>query len=116
MKGLCCEAQRRGDLGKPLVILIHHRDGSTTERCGTCEVVPSCANPQKRVFRFKFIPSADCNLPGKKKCMPTGAGVSEYEQQIPLAASGRETLFYDPARIWAAQRIASPAPYRLPNP
>lgn len=114
-KGLCCLAQQRGDLGKPIVVVLHHKNGQTSQRCGVCEVVPSCRNPQKRVFAFRFLKNLVCNLPGKAHCEPTQAGIAEYQQQIPIAAAGRETLDYFAPTLAPTARSGM-YPYSLPNP
>jgi hypothetical protein len=78
-KGLCCQLQADGLLGREVQLTIHKKDGTTVDRCGVCEVGPSCSNPQKDVFRFRFIPSAVCNIPGTSACTPTPAGIAQYQ-------------------------------------
>lgn len=120
-KGLCCAAQAAGDLGKPLLVTVHHKDGTTSTRCGTCEVVPSCRNQAVPVFAFRFLKSAVCGLTAAS-CAPTAAGVAQYRSQQAIAARGGELLEYPVTTIGgrdvlgAARRIALPAPYSLPNP
>lgn len=120
-KGLCCAAQAAGDLGKPLLITVHHKDGTTSERCGVCEVVPSCKNQAVPVFAFRFLKGIACGIPGGS-CKPTAAGVAQYRNQIPIAAAGREIDLYSVATragkdyLGGPARIALPAPYSLPNP
>jgi hypothetical protein len=120
-KGLCCAAQKNGDLGKPLIVTVHRKDGTTTTRCGTCEIGPSCANPQKLAFKFRFLKGVDCNLAGGS-CVPTAAGVAQYQAeaarvrvsgdvpdiyQYPLSPGGGPIVF--------SPRPPAGAPYVLPN-
>lgn len=117
-KGLCCAAQTAGDLGKPLIVNIRKKDGTMTQRCGVCEVVPSCRNPQKLVFAFRFLASAVCGLAGARKCTPTTAGIAEYRTQIPIAAGGRELLEYNVANGNVFQQRTIPGggrPYMIPQ-
>ena len=93
-KGLCCAAQAAGDLGKPLLVTIHKKDGTNTQRCGVCEVVPSCRNPQTAVFAFRFLKSAVCGLLGSGTCKPSAAGIAQYSQQRTLEAAGTEPTRY----------------------
>jgi hypothetical protein len=88
-KGLCCAAQQAGDLGKPLIVTMHKKDGTTFQRCGTCEVGPSCQNPQKLVFKFRLLQSADCHLPSGS-CKPTAAGIAQYNRERSIAAVSGE--------------------------
>lgn len=94
-KGLCCAAQSRGDLGKPLVMTIHTKSGAH-QRCGVCEVVPSCRNQAVKVFAFRFLPNAVCNLAGKASCKPTPAGEAQYLRDVAIMAPGgaREPYAY----------------------
>jgi hypothetical protein len=114
-KGLCCAAQAAGDLGKPLIITVHHKDGTTTRRCGVCEVVPSCRDQSKLVFAFRFLKSMVCGIPGAKQCVPTAAGITEYRAQVPLARAGRELLEYtvSPSNVFSPGRVNG-VPYTLP--
>jgi hypothetical protein len=89
-KGVCCAAQAAGDLGKPLIVIVHHKDGTTSQRCGTCEVRPSCTNPQKLVFAFRFIKSLACGLAGAKSCAPTSAGIAQYNAERAKVATTAE--------------------------
>lgn len=120
-KGLCCAAQAAGDLGKPLVIDVVTKTG-IHQRCGVCEVVPSCRNPNKRVFAFRFLKNIACGLAGRASCTPTAAGIAQYTAQIPLAAAGREITEYrlsEPGNIPPFMPRAVPgggARYALPNP
>ena len=117
MKGLCCFAQRQGDLGKPLLITVHKKDGTTSQRCGVCEVVPSCRDPQKRVFAFRFLKAMVCGLPGKTACTPSAAGVAQYTAQRPIAATGGERTEFvlGPTGTFTPQNIVGGgAPYSLP--
>lgn len=118
-KGICCAAQAAGDLGRPLVVMVHRKDGTTYERCGTCEVRPACNNPQKRVFAFRFLPSGACGL-AASKCMPTAAGIAQYEREVTAsAAAGQGVLSYSattpPTFIPVPRGAIAPAPYRLPQ-
>ena len=113
-KGICCAAQAAGDLGKPLVIVVHRKDGSTYQRCGTCEVAPSCRAPQKLVFVFRFLKSAACGLVGATSCGPTAAGIAQYNAERGVARSvGQSVLAELPPSFPATGRIGSP--YLLPN-
>jgi hypothetical protein len=110
--GLCCAAQAAGDLGKPLIVnVVSKSTGQTTQRCGVCDIVPSCKNPNKTVFSFRFLKKQDCNLAGGK-CTPTAAGIAQYNTQIPIAAAAGEAFAYttplnilSPVAIPAARRI-----------
>jgi hypothetical protein len=116
-KGLCCAAQAAGDLGKPLVVTIHRKDGSTYERCGVCEVQPSCRNPGKLVFAFKFLASAACNLPTAVHCAPTAAGTAQYNAQVSAAAQAGQLSYRDvyPATFPPSGYNPPPGvPYKLP--
>lgn len=92
-KGLCCAAQTAGDLGKPLLVTIHKKDGTTSTRCGVCEVRPSCANQSKLVFAFRFLASSVCNL-ASSHCKPTTAGIAQYNLERTRAAAGLERTEY----------------------
>lgn len=121
-KGLCCAAQAAGDLGKPLIIQVHRKDGTITQRCGVCEVVPSCKHPQNRVFAFRFLASDVCELTAAS-CAPTAAGVAQYQRERVIAAPGgaRETTAYitgggDGRPITLTPRaLTRDTPYLLPN-
>lgn len=113
--GLCCAAQAAGDLGKPLIVTVHKKDGSTVQRCGVCEVVPSCRHPQVLVFAFRFIKSMACGIAGRTSCKPTAGGIAEYRAQIPIAARGAEAIaYYDPSLQTRALPPTGRAPYTLP--
>lgn len=111
-KGICCAAQAAGDLGKPLVVTIHRKDGSTYQRCGTCEVAPSCRNPQKLVFVFRFLANAACGILGATKCTPNAAGVAQYNAERGRAISAGQPVLFDQPNFPSAGRIGSP--YQLP--
>ena len=112
-KGICCAAQAAGDLGKPLIITVHRKDGSTYQRCGTCEVAPSCRNPQKLVFVFRFLKGVACGIAGAAKCGPTAQGVSQYNQERSSALStGQRVLLEQPPLFPATGAVGSP--YSLP--
>lgn len=122
-KGLCCEAQAAGDLGKPLVIDVVRKDGTHTERCGVCEVVRSCKDQTKKVFAFRFLPAGVCGI-GAKKCLPTAAGIAQYDAAARQMAAGTERTEYIPIETGTNGRVtgfrgmpipgAHPTPYRLP--
>jgi hypothetical protein len=115
-KGLCCAAAAAGDLGKSLVVSIHKKDGSISRRCGVCEVAPSCRDPQKLVFRFKFLASADCGLAAAGKCTPTAAQIAQYDAAR-IEAAGHPVLTYNGAggNVFAPYTPARvPAGYTLP--
>jgi len=122
-KGLCCAAQQAGDLGKPLIVNVHRKDGSVVQRCGTCEIVPSCRDQAKMVFRFSWIPSAICNLVAAV-CKPTPAGVAQYNTARGQLAIGSEATGYleayggSPAAYTFTGRALPPGrpPYALPLP
>jgi len=120
-KGLCCAAQAAGDLGKPLIVTIHKRDGTTSQRCGVCEIAPSCRDPQKLVFRFSFLKGIDCHLAGGA-CAPTAAGIAQYNAERGAAiAAGQVPLAYQypvtpGGAITFAPRPPAGAPYTLPLP
>lgn len=119
-KGLCCQAQKNGDLGKPLQIqMVRKCDGKVITRCGVCEVGPSCRDPQKLVFQFRFLKGVDCNL-ATGKCMPTAAGVAQYNNERALAQqSGQvpEYVTYNTANSTYSfvPRPPAGAPYTLPS-
>ena len=120
-KGLCCAAQAAGDLGKPLIVTVRRRDGTTFQRCGVCEVRPSCSNPQKLVFAFRFLKRLVCGLPGgATKCGPTAQGVAQYQSQIPVAAAGGQFTAFGPDIRETPQfefpptMIPGGVPYQLP--
>ena len=96
MKGLCCAAQAAGDLGKPLVLTLTHRTGplagQTYQKCGVCEVAPSCSDQAKLVFRFRFLPGGTCGIAGAGTCKPTPTGVAQYN-------AARATLATTPASL-----------------
>jgi hypothetical protein len=85
-KGLCCMAARAGDLGKTLKVDIHNKMTGAIigQRCGVCEIGPTCKNPQVLGFRFRFLASEKCGLPGK--CMITPAYVTQYNANRTEAA------------------------------
>jgi len=119
-KGLCCAAQAQGDLGKPLIVTIHKKDGTTSQRCGVCEVAPSCRDPQKVVFQFKFLKGVDCHLAGGS-CQPTAAGIAQYNATRSQASVSGEVpdLYQYPALPGAGPIVFTPrpprgAPYQLP--
>lgn len=124
MKGLCCAAQKAGDLGKPLIITVTRKDGTHAERCGVCEVRPSCSNQAKPVFAFRFLPAGVCNL-AAAKCGPTPAGIAQYNQERITASPGgaRETTAYSPVGgngtpiHFTTRALPGPEyPYALPAP
>ncbi len=92
MKGLCCAAQAAGDLGKPLVLTLTHKTGplagQTYQKCGVCEIAPSCSDQTKMVFRFRFLPGSTCGIAGASSCKPTPTGVAQYNAaRLSLAAA-----------------------------
>ena len=112
-KGLCCAAQAAGDLGKPLIVnVVSTLTGLTTQRCGTCDVVPSCRNPNKLVFSFRFLKKQDCNLVGGK-CVPSAAGIAQYNAAIPIAAAAGEPSAYLVGPLNALTAQAIPAARRI---
>lgn len=119
-KGLCCAAQAAGDLGKPIIITVHKKDGTTVQRCGTCEIVPSCRNQAIKVFAFRFLHSIDCGLFGAAKCKPSAQGEAQYNLERARASSGLEREAYLPVymngRVSAVRpgRAITGAPYTLP--
>lgn len=116
MKGLCCAAQAAGDLGKPLVINVRHKDGTTSQRCGVCEVIPSCRDPQKLVFAFRFLKAIACGLAGAAKCGPTPTGIAQYNAARSVAATTGFAPFEGvalPIRPYTLPHGA-PGPYALP--
>lgn len=114
-KGLCCAVQAQGGLGKPIQLTIHNKDGSTTQRCGVCEVAPSCSNPQKRVFRFRFLKGIVCGLAGAGKCGPTPAGVAQYANARATAAATGSAIEYEDTQTGPGITFAGPYP-SLPIP
>lgn len=124
-KGVCCAAQAAGDLGKPLIVNVKHKDGSITQRCGTCEIRPSCSNQAKLVFAFRFIKSLACGLAGATHCAPTAAGQAQYNTERAKVATAAEltALGYTLAPTTGAVAFApytrpagapAPTPYVLP--
>ena len=114
-KGICCAAQAAGDLGKPLVITIHRKDGSTYQRCGTCEVAPSCRNPQKLVFVFRFLANMACGIVGAAKCAPTAQGVAQYNAERTAAAGTGQPALYENGGATRFQPTGvTGRPYQLP--
>jgi len=114
-KGLCCAAVAAGDLGKSLRVIVHKKYGTTGERCGVCEIVRSCTDPQKRVFRFKFLPIGDCGILGKT-CKISDAMVAQYNASRTEAA-GHPVLTYNGTgrNIFAPWPTERPSlPYTLP--
>ncbi len=105
-KGICCALQAAGRLGDPVVVTM--KNGS--KRCGVCEVRPSCRDPQKLVFAFRFLKGLVCKLPGASACAPTAAGVAQYNQvRTQAAVSG--------ASFEIADQPGYPAlPYPAPHP
>lgn len=91
-KGICCALQAQGNLGKPIQLTIHKADGTTIQRCGVCEVRPSCSNPQKKVFAFRFLKSVVCGIAGSSKCTPTAAGITQYNSARTQAATSGSAL------------------------
>ena len=115
MKGICCAAQAAGDLGKPLVVTIHRKDGTTREACGVCEVVPSCRNPQKLVFAWRFLKGLACGLAGATHCTPTAQGRAQYENERTAAAARGQTPLIDVTGIPTYTLPHMPTvPYLLP--
>jgi len=119
-RGLCCAAQKNGDLGKPLIVTIHKKDGTTQTRCGTCEVGPSCRDPQRLVFQFRFLKGMDCNL-ASGSCKPTAAGVAQYNAVRSQAAVSGEVpdIYQYPLTPGGGPIVFTPrppvgAPYQLP--
>lgn len=112
-KGICCAAQAAGDLGKPLVITVHRKDGTTYQRCGTCEIVPSCRTPQKRVFAFRFLASADCGIVAAK-CGPTAAGIAQYNAEVGRARVAGQPSLLEQAPTFPASGLPLGSPYQLP--
>jgi hypothetical protein len=119
-KGLCCAAQKAGDLGKPLVVTVHNKCGGATQRCGVCEVGPSCQNPQKLVFKFRFLKSIDCNLTAGS-CQPTQAGIAQYNAERGRASVSGEipSIYQYPitpggAITFTPEGRLPGAPYQLP--
>lgn len=123
-KGLCCAAQAAGDLGKPLIVTFHHHDpttgailGTAYQRCGVCEVGPSCSNPQKTVFKFRLLHNNACGLPSKAKCPVTSAGIAQYASERSAAATRPQVpVAVNPATGAFTFGTLSPtaAPYTLP--
>jgi hypothetical protein len=111
-KGVCCAAQAAGDLGKPLVVTLHKKDGTLATRCGVCEVRPSCSNPQKLVFAFRFLKSVACGLPGASQCKPTAAGIAQYQAERTAAASTPQGAFIETPTLPTG---ATFAPYTRPT-
>lgn len=120
-KGLCCAAQAAGDLGKPLVVTVALKTGGTTTRCGVCEIVPSCKNPQKTVFAFRFLKKQECGLPGTA-CAVTPAGLAQYTAQQGTAAAAGPVGAFTVGGTAGAVTLTPTAgflgglPYTLPNP
>src|SRR5216684_524618 len=114
-KGICCQLQAEGHLGQPIQLTIHKKDGTTTQRCGVCEVRPSCSNPQKLVFAFRFLKSAICGIAGVSSCKPTAAGTAQYSAARQAAATtGASFEVEDP---FTGMGVPAPASYRvLPIP
>ena|SRR5216684_1971744 len=110
-KGLCCDLQSRGLLGRQVTLTL--KNGS--QRCGVCEVRPSCRDPQKLIFAFRFLPGADCKLPGKSSCIPTAAGVAQYNSQRAAdAATGSGVEVVDVAG-YPTRALQAPYPrFQLP--
>jgi hypothetical protein len=116
-KGLCCAAAAAGDLGKALVVHMRNSCGVTTERCGVCEIGPTCQNPQKLGFRFRLLPSADCGLAGRK-CAVTPAMIAQYNANR-TEPSGHAVFDVSGTGTNTFTRFApprTPAGYTLPNP
>jgi hypothetical protein len=124
-KGVCCAAQAAGDLGKPIIVVLHNKDGTVKigsdgqpeKRCGTCEVRPSCRNPQKLVFAFRFLQSLACGLAGTKSCQPTSAGIAQYNAERTAAASTGQVVYDEsgtPIQIVPVVPRTVGRPYQLP--
>lgn len=124
-KGLCCQIQAQGGLGRPIQLSIRKKDGTTVERCGVCEVGPSCSNPQKTVFRFRFLASRVCGIAGTSSCQPTPAGIAQYNTARTQASTlGSPVEYEDPFTVKPGDPyVALPIPgagapsrvtYRLP--
>lgn len=116
-KGVCCAAQAAGDLGKPLVISIHKKDGTVTQRCGVCEIRPSCSNAQKLVFAFRFLKGAACGLLGASKCTPSAAGIAQYNATATSAATVAQSAFTElnPPVTFAPYTGGPRLPYAIPQ-
>ena len=113
-KGVCCAAQQAGDLGKPLIVNVRTANGVTT-RCGVCEIRPSCRDPQKLVFAFRFLKGLACGL-ATTKCGPTAAGIAQYNATATAAGttgqqSGQQS-FTDVNNVFNPVSIG--APYTIP--
>jgi hypothetical protein len=113
MKGLCCLAQAKGDLGK--AIATTNKNGK--EICGVCEVRPSCRDPQKRVFAYRRLDAAACGIAGGTHCKPTAAGIAQYNTN---ARIGARTGFAEPIEYTNGGGLAptreefAGRPYRIP--
>ena len=92
------------------MVTVALKTGGTTTRCGVCEIVPSCKNPQKTVFAFRFLKKQECGLPGTA-CAVTPAGLAQYTAQQGTAAAagpvGAFTVGGTAARLLSRQRQAS---------
>jgi len=127
-KGLCCQVQADGHLGDPIQITVKHKDGTTSQRCGVCEVRPSCSNPQKKVFGFRFLKAAICGLASTGGCTPTPAGIAQYSRvRTQVMASGAtlevQDPFFAPGEVPTYVTLPIPGagaprriPYTLPSP
>lgn len=116
-KGLCCQVQADGRLGFPIEVTIHKKDGSTIQRCGVCEVAPSCSDPQKKVFRFRFLKNMVCGIMGGTACGPTPAGIAQYGAQRTAARTTGATFeLEDIGALSGPGAVAPPKYAQLPIP
>ena len=116
-KGVCCAAQAAGDLGKPLIVSVTTSTGLVKQRCGVCEVRPSCSNPQKLVFAFRFLKSVACGLLGTAKCTPTAAGIAQYNATATQAATVAQSAFTESGipPVFAPYTGGPRLPYAIPQ-
>ena len=98
-KGICCAAQAKGDLGKPLAVKYVTKTGETKIRCGVCEVRPSCSDQSKLVFAFRFLKNMACGIAGAASCAPTSAGVAQYNATRTAAAKAPQVVYDEPSFI-----------------
>jgi hypothetical protein len=113
-RGVCCAAQAAGDLGKPLIVTVHFKNGTVGQRCGVCEIRPSCSNPQKLVFAFRFLTGLACGL-ATTKCAPTQAGIAQYNATATAAGTTGQQSFAESGTPPTFLPVSLGSPYQIPQ-
>jgi hypothetical protein len=84
------------------------------KRCGVCEVRPSCRDPQKLVFAFRFLKGIVCGLAGASKCTPSPAGIAQYNTERTSAGVSGSAFEIADIPPYTVRTPITARPYQLP--